>query len=77
MWGSARAEEGDGLFPGFFRKTFTANGSGERLDGGCVEKEPLRLTLASECNDFDVLGLCQRLQRTLGKLSVVVTLSAK
>ena len=54
MWGSARAEEADGFFPDFSRISFTGDCSGEGLDGGRVEQEPLRLTSASESNDFDV-----------------------
>ena len=47
------------------------------MDRGRVEQEPVRLTVASECNEFVVLGLCQRVQRILCVSNIVVTLSAK
>ena len=70
-------EEGDGLLPGYVRISFTGDGSSEGLDGGRVEQEPVRPTVASECNDFVVLRLCQRVQKTPCVSNIVVTLSAK
>ena len=80
MWGSVRAEEAeeaDGLLPGFSRRSCTGYGSSEGLNGERVEQEPMRLTVASVCNDFVVLGLCQRVQRIPRESNIVVTLSAK
>ena len=54
MWRWAGVE-GDGLLPGYFRISFTGDGSSEGLDGGRFEQEDMRLTVASECNDFVVL----------------------
>ena len=42
-----------------------------------VKNESTRLTVASECNDFVVLGLCQRVQRTPCESNTVVTSSPK
>ena len=80
MWGLVKAEEVeevDGLLPDFSRRSFTGDGSSEGLDGERVEQEPMKLTVTSVCNDFVVLGLCQRVQKTPCESNLVVTLSVK
>lgn len=47
------------------------------MNGGRIKQEPMRLTVASECSRFVVSGLCQRLQKTLCELNIVITLIAK
>ena len=55
--------EGYGMLNDFFHMTHTGDRSRLGLAGSCVDNEPMRLTLAGDCNDFVVLGLYQQTRK--------------